>query len=159
MTNMKNAVNNALTKILFNLEADAPSATETLWARSLGDDLYQLDNTPWYARGCALGDIVRCVGGEGELPAFSEVVRPSGNRTIRIFVPDGPARRHTKKLVAEFLRSHGCSYEGMGSEKGLIAATIPKDMPSDAIFEYLDTLEANETAFWEAANFSSAATG
>ena len=142
-----------LTKVLFKLDADAPSATETLWAKSLGDGLYQLDNAPWYARGCALGDIVRCVEEEGGLPRFAEVVRPSGNRTVRIFVPDGPRRQHTKESMAEFLRSHDCSYEGMGSEKGLIAVTIPEEVRSDTIFEYLDTHETNETAYWEAANF------
>jgi hypothetical protein len=142
-----------LTKVIFDLEPDAPSSTETLWAKPLGDSLYKLDNAPWYARGCALGDVVRCSEEAGELPRFVEVVRPSGNRTVRVFVPDGPRRQQTKRAIAAFLSSHGSMYEGMATDKGLIAVTIPSDARMDAIFEYLDTLEANEQAYWESANF------
>src|SRR5689334_85227 len=110
--NLNSSAQNRLTKVVFDLDKDAPSSTETLWAKALGQSLYQLDNAPWYARGCALGDVVRCVEVNGELPRFIEVVMPSGNRTVRVFVPEGPQRQHTKESIAEFLRSHGLMYEG-----------------------------------------------
>jgi hypothetical protein len=34
---------------------------ESLWAKSLGDDLYEIRNTPWHTCSLGWGDIVRAV--------------------------------------------------------------------------------------------------
>jgi hypothetical protein len=140
-------------KVQLAAPGDAPVATETLWARALGDGLYQLDNTPWHARGCALGDVVRCREEPDRLPEFVEVVMASGNLTVRVFVQAGPNRTAVKDALFEFLRSHGCHYEGTGPDKGLIAITIPKESDSAAVLDYLQNLETNGSADWESANF------
>lgn len=145
--------NHEMQKVQFAAPDDAPVATETLWARSLGDGLYELDNTPWHARGCALGDVVRCHEEPGKLPEFIEVVRASGNLTVRVFVHAGPDRAAVKEALFEFLRRHGCHYEGTGPDKGLIAITIPKASDSVAVVDYLQNLETNGSADWESANF------
>jgi hypothetical protein len=119
----------------------------------LGDGLYQLDNTPWHARGCALGDVVRCREEPDKLPEFVEVVKASGNLTVRVFVHAGPSRSAVKEALFEFLRSHGCHYEGTGPDKGLIAITIPTESDSAAVLDYLENLETNGGADWESANF------
>jgi len=143
----------SLAKVVFTLESDAPSATESLWAKPLGDGLFELDNTPWYARGYALGDVVRCDEVPGELPLATELVKPSGNLTVRVFVPAGPEREERKRRVTEALRNHGCMFEGMGVDKGLVAVTIPTSADRDLVFQYLNELESAKKAYWESGNF------
>ena len=141
-----------LAKVVFALADDAPSATESLWAKPLGEDLFELDNTPWYVRGYALGDVVRCEA-EGELLRAIELVQPSGNLTVRVFVPAGPEREARKERITDRLREHGCMFEGMGENKGLIAVTIPSTADSERVLKYLDELEAKKKAYWESGNF------
>lgn len=142
-----------LRKVQFVAPPDAPAATETLWAKTLGDGLYELDNTPWHARGCALGDVIRCREEPGRVPEFIEVVKASGNLTVRVFVHAGSKRTEVKDALFEFLQGHGCPYEGTGPEKGLVAITIPKQSDSESVLEYLRNLESGGSADWESANF------
>jgi hypothetical protein len=143
----------APTKVVFDLPPDAPTPTETLWALPLGDHLYRLDNVPWFAFGCALGDVIRCEERLGELPRYVEVVEPGGNWTVRVFVPETPQRDVIKNEVFEMLREMGCSYEGFGATKGLIAVTIPSDLEADTVLDKLRELQAQEKAYWESGNF------
>lgn len=143
-----------LTKVLFVLEDDAPTATETLWARDLGSQLFELDNTPFFARGCALGDVVRCVVAEDSFPQFVEVVKPSGYRTIRVFVPKGPERQEHKASILNLLAALGCKYEVKSEEGGLIAVSVPPTADIDAVVAYLESLIRDGTAQWESANFA-----
>jgi hypothetical protein len=142
-----------LAKVIFTLPDDAPSATESVWAKALGESLFEIDNTPWYVRGYALGDIVRCDQQDGELPEVIELVTPSGNLTVRVFVPAGPERELRKQWVTETLRGYGCMFEGMGVDKGLIAVTIPRTCDHDLVLKYLDELEKSKKAYWESGNF------
>ena len=48
---------------------------ESLWAKPLGDDLYELRNTPWLADGLHHRDVVRCAPSEQDLPEVVDVVR------------------------------------------------------------------------------------
>jgi len=142
-----------LTKIAIGLPPKAPTKEESLWAYELGDHLYRLDNTPWYAMGCSLGDVVECEDRPGQLPRLVKVVQPSGNRTVRVFVPEGPSRAEVKEGVFALLQSKGCAFEAYGAEKGLIAVTIPPTADGDSLFEQLDALESAGRAYWEGGNF------
>jgi hypothetical protein len=51
---------NPLAKVLVELREDAGTGGEQLWARPLGDDLYEIRNVPWYAYKLNWGDVVRC---------------------------------------------------------------------------------------------------
>jgi hypothetical protein len=58
---------------------------ESLWAKALGDDLYEIQNVPFCAYGLNCGDVVRALSEGPEFkPEVREVVRRSGNRTLRI---------------------------------------------------------------------------
>jgi hypothetical protein len=139
-------------KVLFELQSDAPTATETLWARPLSNDLYELRNTPFFARHCALGDIVRCTVAEEELPRFVEVVTPSGNRTVRIFVPNGPQRDAQKAAILDRLDAFRCTYELHADFTGLVAVCIPREVDRSPVFAYLNGLVADGIADWESAH-------
>ena len=82
-----------LIKILYVIpdgEEDAGSA-ESLWAYSLGNQLYELQNIPIYAEHLNVEAVVRCVEPSDSIPIIRELVKPCGNRTLRvIFHPDTP---------------------------------------------------------------------
>lgn len=142
-----------LTKIVIVLPKDAPTQEETLWAQRLGEQLYRLDNTPWYAMGCALDDVICCEENPGQLPLFVKVVRPSGNRTLRVFVPETAERSSTKVEIFKLLGETGCFFEEYGSSKGLIAVTIPSSTDLELVLARLNGVEAAKRAYWESGNF------
>ncbi len=75
-----------LVKILYVIpdgEEDAGSG-ESLWAFSLGDQLYELQNIPVYAEHLNVGDVVLCDEPNNSIPIIREVVKRSGNRTLRV---------------------------------------------------------------------------
>ena len=151
--NRKSNNTQKLTKIVVSLSEDAPSSEETLWAERVAEALYRLDNTPWYAMGCALDDIVECEERPGEFARFVRVVRPSGNRTIRLFVPDTLERNAMKQKIFAYLQRFGCVFEEFGSSKGLIAVSIPVTANWDSISAWLSEIENNQSAYWESGNF------
>ncbi len=77
-----------LTKVVFR---DDDGKVETLWAFDLGENLYQLDNTPWYQYDVSWKDVIEAVPDSGgELPLFRRIVEKSGYRTLRVAL-DEPA--------------------------------------------------------------------
>lgn len=90
---MNNDRDPKLVKILYVIpdgEEDA-GAGEGLWAYSLGNQLYELQNIPVFAEHLNVEDIVRCEEPSDSIPIIRELVKPSGNRTLRvIFQPDTP---------------------------------------------------------------------
>src|SRR6476620_6158325 len=68
---------------------------ETLWANVVGEDLYELDNLPWYAYNVSAGDIVEAHPDANGQLRVARIVRKSGNRTIRILLDLTPDGRHT----------------------------------------------------------------
>lgn len=153
MTPSESISANPLVKVRFDLPSDAPTPVETLWAEPLGESLYRLDNTPWYAKGCALDDVIRCEETAEDLPRFVDVVRPSGNRTVRVFVPDGAARQSIKQRLFDYLARTGCVYEGMAEAKGLIAVTVPKSVDLNVVLSVLNEMESKGEAYWQSGNF------
>src|SRR5690242_6552544 len=110
-------------KILFRLEQDEdgypPASAETLWAIKVDEDLYKLDNIPFFATGIAVDDIVLAKPEAGQL-LYKEVVHPSGHSTFRVVVynhGEVPEVRETFKQL-------GCSTE-QSHLRGLIASDVP----------------------------------
>ena len=97
-------------RVLFNLEKEEedypPVDYERLWARPLGEGLFEIDNIPFFVRGISAGDVVATQQGEGEV-VFSELVRESGSSTLRVIVFD---ETHVED-VRRRLQAFGCSTE------------------------------------------------
>jgi hypothetical protein len=111
---------------------------ETLWADSLGENRYRLDNLPWYAYRVSLDDVVEALpDSDGQLHLV-RVVEKSGNRTIRLMCAVGESDREltleSKQLLAGLIE-RGCSYEG--ANKVLVAVNVPPLVRLDLIAEYL----------------------
>jgi len=116
--------------------SDESGNVETLWADPLGDDLYRLDNTPWYAYRLSCGDIIEARPEEqGGFPVFVRVVRKSGFRTIRLILKPPADKSPESQAVLEHLRGMGCTYEG--AHPGFLAIDIPPSVELEAVREYL----------------------
>jgi hypothetical protein len=84
---------------------------ESFWAESLGDDLYRLDNIPFYAYDVHYQDVVRAVPREpGSLPILVEAVRPSGHKTLRVMF-DAELEEADVKRLLEGLTARGVQFE------------------------------------------------
>lgn len=128
-----------LAKVVFR---DNDGNVETLWAFDLGEDLYQLDNTPWYQYNLSWKDVIEAgPEGEGEFPLFRRIVKKSGYRTLRVALEE-PA---TGGFLDE-IRQLGCSFEG--ANRRYIAIDIP---PGKDLQKVADFLTQNDTC-WEYAD-------
>jgi hypothetical protein len=100
-----------LTKIVVDLPNHWAAGGEGIWAKPLGDDLYEI--VPFHAYGLNFGDVVRAVEpAPDKKPLVLEVIRPSGHRTLRVFFPDSVPEdqrlellRSLEPLGAEFERA------------------------------------------------------
>lgn len=61
---------------------------ETLWAYSLGNQLYELQNMPFFAVHLNIDDIVFCDESADSLPIINRLIKWSGNRTLRVAFTD-----------------------------------------------------------------------
>jgi hypothetical protein len=118
-----------------------PQTVETLWAVDLGDDLYKLENTPFFARGVAYNDVVSAERSHGEL-LFKEVVRPSGHTTVRIIFRDLDVKRET----CTALEGKGGTWEGSPIET-LISVDVPPSVRYADIRQFLD--EGTRAEQWD----------
>ena len=78
---------NGYVKICYEFQADDEGNTfpdEIVWAYPLGDNLYKVENVPENIEELNLHDVVKCKEGPNQLPNIVEVVRRSGNRTLRV---------------------------------------------------------------------------
>ncbi|WP_043476713.1 DUF4265 domain-containing protein [Kitasatospora sp. MBT66] len=83
-------ISDAHVKVYFRMEVDEdgwpPASVESLWAVDLGDGTVRLDNTPWFVRGVASGDVIRVSVDDEGLRWAGETVQASENCTIRLIV-------------------------------------------------------------------------
>ena len=125
-----------MAKVLFRIPEDDGSANvETLWATPLGEDRYQIENSPFYAYAVSWKDIVYAPYNLDEkFPTFERVISKSGHKTIRI-VFETPATEGSESYkVLQQLVSLGCSYEG--ANKLYICIDIPPEVEIDRIRQF-----------------------
>ena len=122
-------------KVLFRVEDPDPDSdeafVETLWAYSLGDDLYELNNIPFYPYGVSCGDIVRAPYNDcEEFPTFEAVERKSGNRTVRVNLEPAAEPGNVSDRLMQGLVALGCDFEG--GYGVCMAVNIPPEVPLEA---------------------------
>jgi hypothetical protein len=100
-----------LNKVYIDLPDNKVTGGESVWARPLGGDLYEVRNSPWYAYDIHFGDIIRAqtIRSE-EPPRFLEVVKSSGHKTLRVAFPKGMPEAAQVDLLDQ-LKDDGASYE------------------------------------------------
>jgi hypothetical protein len=116
---------------LVKVEIRTNDEVETLWAQPLGNSLYRLDNTPWYAYGVSWRDVVEATPQDGGFPLFTRVVDKSGYRTVRVIVRDDAELEQLKAGVLAL----GCTFEGAWSK--LISIDVPAEASLEAVRDFL----------------------
>lgn len=137
---MGNNSANGLVKITFRLETGAwhGSATETIWAESVGPGQYRLCNVPFYAFDVSYDDVVRVVEDAGSL-LFASVARRGGHSTYRLLVNE--VHRDQLDNFWKQLAECGCTYEE--GHRPLLAVDVPAEAD---IFEVYRRLEEGQLA-------------
>ena len=140
-------------KVLFDLKKDGdgypPADTERLWAEPLGNNLFKIDNVPFFVKGISCEDVVEASSDtEGEL-RYRSLVRPSSHSTLRVILfRESPDPRPIEDRVADLrrqLEEVGCSTE-LSHIPGLIAV----DTDSASIDRAFGVLRSGEKAnLWE----------
>jgi hypothetical protein len=108
---------------------------ETLWASPVGKNLYQLENSPFFAHGLSWKDTIEAKPGESGFLEYKQCIKKSGNRTLRIIfeecrLNDDPAQ-HILNRVSEM----GVSYEGM--QPRLVSLNVPPGVNLAGVTAYL----------------------
>ena len=74
-------------------------AGETVWAKSVGESLYKIDNIPVFSEAYHLGDIVECEDSKEYSLVVRRLKQASGNRTLRFQLAQQPNERDWKRLT------------------------------------------------------------
>ena len=120
-----------------------PVDWEELWAVSLGDDKYRIDNVPFYALGISSGDSVAAVSRDEKL-VVTEVVGTEGHSTLRVVVHD---KSMTEILRAE-LKSAGCATE-LSNVPGFFSVDVPPQVDYSVISKLLSDYEDQKKLGYE----------
>lgn len=113
---------------------------ESIWARSLGNDLYEIQNIPFCAYGLNCGDVVRAVASSADLkPEVQAVVRRSGNQTVRISFCDELSKEDQAPHL-EALRAMGADVERANAQ--FVCLNVPPDAGYQSLCDRLAALEA-----------------
>ncbi len=128
-------------RLLVDEDGYPPADWENLWAQPLGNDRYQLDNTPFFAVGVSLGDVVHAID-DGNRRVFHALSAPSGHSTLRVVIGDPSTLIPLRTRLAEL----GCASE-LSHIPNLIAIDVPPASSLAAVRAYLD--EGQARAKWE----------
>jgi hypothetical protein len=135
-------------KVLFRVPVeDGEAMVETLWAIPLGDDQYELANSPFYAYGVSWQDIVLAPFNADEgFPTFERVVKKSGNHMVRVVFPIPVDSGNEPDRILDGLEALGCSFEGLSSR--YFSINIPPGIELATICDFLSEREVE----WEHAD-------
>jgi hypothetical protein len=124
-------------KVLIRTVKDDEENTETLWATSLGNDLYRLDNSPFFAYDVSWEDIVLAPPeAEHQYPTFQRVVEKSGNRTIRVIFEEALTEGSVAGRINQALNGLGVTYEGANCR--YLCYNIPPNVNLDQVTSILN---------------------
>jgi len=157
---VRNANDPELCKIYFELEASAwhGSTSESVWARVLGDNTYEVKNTPFYVKGVSFHDCIEAYPrASGSELWFSKLLRSSGHSTYRILI------RRSDDLVFknlwQKLECLGCTYEGSGLlNLPLWAIDVPPEANISLVYSILEEGEASGVWSFDEGKYASKAT-
>lgn len=122
-------------KIVIDLpDSEDGVAGEGIWSVKVGEDLYEVRNSPWHTTDINYLDVVRAIAPAEDMnPVVTEVVRRSGHRTIHVVVLD--EGKPYKGEVLIYLNEMGASYEnGNGT---LYAVDLKPEVDFNSVADYL----------------------
>jgi len=108
---------------------------ETLWAVHLQENLYRLDNSPFFAYRVSWQDIVEAEPDKNGVLCFSRIAVKSGNRTVRVITQTYETTSEEAKPFLDGIIQLGCSYEGLRPR--LVSITVPSEIELETVVDYL----------------------
>jgi Domain of unknown function (DUF4265) len=124
-----------LVKIFVNLPNHWNTNGESMWARPLGNDLYELHNSPFSAYDLNYLDVVVALSADPELkPQISRIERRSGHKTLRLIFMAETARMERDEILAQ-INQLGASYENANST--LYSLDIPPTQNYESLCDQL----------------------
>ena len=119
---------------------------ETLWAQSLGNAQYKVDNSPFFVYRISWNDIVEGEKAPDGSINFVRVLKKSGNRTLRVIFEAFEIESDAAQPILQKIKDLNCSYEGFAPS--LISINIPSQENLANLTDYLDSSNLN----WEYAD-------
>ena len=108
---------------------------ETPWAKRLGDNLYELDNSPFYAYNVSWKDVIEALPAADGMLEFKKIIRKSGHKTVRVIFDPPVNKSEASKTILDGMVDMGCSFEG--ANPAYIAVDIPPEVDLLKVREYL----------------------
>ena len=136
-----------LVKVLVELPDHWLWKSESMWARSLGNDLYELGNSPFCAYGLNYKDVVFAIAQPATgKPRICRLVRTAGHRTLRFRFSDNVNRSERDAFLAQLTRL-GTSFEG--HEYRFFSLDIPPGVDYQPICDQLFAWESERFLEYE----------
>jgi hypothetical protein len=128
-------------KIAFHLIRDAedypPADWEHLWAIPRGEDNFELDNIPFFAKEVAAGDLVTALRDHEQQLIFERVIQSGGHSTVRVIMLDPDQ----KAAIRGELEDLGCETEGSH-----LPNLFAVDVPPNAVYTDVINLLTNKVS-------------
>jgi hypothetical protein len=112
------------------------SFVETSWAKPIRDDLYSIENSPFFAYAVSFEDVVEARTGADDVLEYVRCVKKSGNKTVRIIFQQYTSDDPRAQAILRGLRELRCSYEGM--QPRMISVNVPPDVALANVTDYLN---------------------
>ncbi|MCH2232469.1 MAG: DUF4265 domain-containing protein [Crocinitomicaceae bacterium] len=128
-----------LVKVHINLPNHWAIQGEYLWATPLGNDLFRIENVPFYAYGLNFHDIVNVTyQSDPEIIEIKEIVKASGHRTFRIFFRSGIEQKEQERILSS-MEELKISFER--ANEICFSLNMKPSGNYQAVFDRLDELE------------------
>ncbi|MBL1142416.1 MAG: DUF4265 domain-containing protein [Proteobacteria bacterium] len=120
---------------------------ESLWATPLGNNLYRIENIPFFAYGLNFQDIVLATPDSEDLkPEIRKVITPGEHRTYRIIF-NKEVDRQKQEVLLNSLKQYKTTYERANGTN--VAVDIEPTGDHIAVYDQLENYEESELLSFE----------
>lgn len=107
---------------------------ELIWVKPIGNELYKIDNIPFFAPNLAYEDIIS-IEHEGDKLYFENLIEMSGNSTVQVVFFE--KNKNIENAILKQIESFQSSWEGMEGG-GYYSLNIPESVNYKDIREFLE---------------------
>lgn len=107
---------------------------ELIWVKPIENELYKIDNIPFFAPNLAYEDIIS-IEHEGDKLYFENLIEMSGNSTVQFVFFE--KNKNIENVMLKQIESFQCGWEGMEGG-GYYSLNIPENVNYKDIREFLE---------------------
>jgi hypothetical protein len=127
-------------KIGFEIEdssiGSSIASTETVWAKKVSDNQYEIRNIPFDAYGVSWGDIVSVKSAPDGLLMYDKILEHRGHSTFRFKVFEDKGSVYTTALIKK-INNLGCGTETSGVIDNFAAIDVPPEVRPETVGDLL----------------------